>query len=1615
MKKVLLLIAFLLCFFTNSIAQQDTLRAVVPYEVFPIGALRYPVADTLEKMFGMNYNWWGFGYADTAVAFNIQTQAINNGGFTVNDPYSRDSNHMARTSNSYYDLLVKGAYGIDIRVFAPGTSGITSEYDYDWGVNTGVKPSSSSVEWKIDTSGLSVGDYVLRLAVDDSTTTPAMDAPYTDGGWGMDYIDTSHVGTWSYEMVYFFTDLQLEDLDSNEPLYSIEYWARPTLGTTSWTVLARDTITSKKYNDLSEAITQAPGHTVDAEKLSTWEGVPKNIRYRIQKRTLDVRSYYRDKGPGDFAYNPQVDVRVRTFKKTPMMFRCLRIRDWVGQRLLTGRADIYLDSAIQNLKQFLNNDQIKSWTIGNEPTYKNYHAWGYINDLLVHRGAPPANVFVLPHDYGQFARIVRDQTQDTAHSQGIHEWTIFTGVGFVSRYMHEGVPQNVIFWGQHHPRAIPSAMSTDSIGLWKHGIAVMGDYGTFTTHTQDTMLGFVRTGNEENKFGDNYQQLKNISVDCYDLVPSRPIPYSLMAQTLVKPVPIPKWRVDSLFLLYKDSILTAIQGNGSIVNKARYADSVSYYWADSIYHATIINPYINRLKAINPDTIFLQMDSLYDYFFEDRNPTPAELYWQLWAGILSGMKSYALNVGYTDGLEQYGFLKDSAGHIMKTDQLTEYRYTTYQLTTPRKYVRQDDYSIHNDSLPPHRYGKNFYQGDSAHRAFIPLLPGYKQLSSNIRKVITEELGPIAQKLSKLLWKGSVSWHKKDSIPLYLSRLPVEGVLSKTLAGSIDSQSKTYVQFGIHQDVTDSLAKYLTVQNRRLWCNETNTDSTDFRRVSFKINTDVFPEEHQDHALWQITDVATNKDTTIYVDSLYTLILKPGQGRLFRIAPAFGLNLGRMSENLFNNGRHVAPVEPPLGAVAAYLTTYQRDGNIVVSYPVETPTGIPSKRNAGNPVDTVIDNSGQCFNPAIAYNQKTNVVGLTYRKVIPNMDTNSLLDTTIILYRRAIAPFPSKFDTCDTVDRFTANRPYFSPPAIMPVNGKDTNTNKDFWIGYNHPTAGGVLTVVKNHTILPKQNFFKSIAAHVQFVSLATHVPNDTVRIAFQEGTPAFSAIYYAEGWINNGVQVTAQAQIKDISTENGLCVNEHPQIAVSEDSTVLVTWESVNIRCIKPGCARREFKHLVFNRTRSPLTGRWSPINQFTAIRDTLDSAFTSTYHTYPNIQAGMFRESSGADEWQDRMRLMWNNEKTGQIAISRHFDLLPGNIVWKEYQMLEPSLEPAMPHASLGKRVLEPMLYRHIPGGEDGLFDARITRYDFPLVGVENTPLTWIRLKSNSILCFSSKKLDGEIGHVAVTRLDSIHKIPMKALPGTDGSTSSDAVLGWDDKRLRTATFHLEEGDSLSFYRHLHIGMFDDGEISDAASELYDSTDYIGIRVRLRKASNDSILLQIDSCRLGMSYFTFSPTNAQQGWRSFSPPISFSDSVYLSMEAFRAIPFNEWDIISGLRFNDDYFEPALPDSNPAYKRTSDNPKPSNYDGDSSTIRLTINPNPFEGSTKVLLDTYKDIPLSVQVYNVLGGLVTTLFNGSSAQEHYQFTLDSRTIRPGTYFVRVQAGNEVVTRKVQFMK
>jgi hypothetical protein len=550
--------------------------------------------------------------------------------------------------------------------------------------------------------------------------------------------------------------------------------------------------------------------------------------------------------------------------------------------------------------------------------------------------------------------------------------------------------------------------------------------------------------------------------------------------------------------------------------------------------------------------------------YEDRNPSPAELYYQMWKGVLTGMKGYALNVGYSDAIEQHGFLRDSSW----TDPITH--APMYKLL---KTNEQHNYLVHWwNLLSPYRNTPQGYYLRS-----IPLLPCFKELNKHIRDMIQNDLVPIAPTLAKLTWKGTISWYKRDSTPTYMTLFPLKNIHSKTLGGSLDSTSKTYVQCSVLQDPKDSAAKYVALQNRRLWCDPLDTLTTDYRTISFQVDSTKFPTPYSHYSYWRISDVAgILRDTVMNTKDTFFFTVKPGQGKLFRVAPAIGLTLGQMATNTFNNARHIASVESDTG-VTRFLTTYQRGGNIVVSFPVETPTGA-SKRILDNPSDTVINSSGKCSTPAIAYSRPRKRIGVIYAKT--KLDTyGNHYDTVEVYNTQSQLATPYAFSAHVRLDSFVvhnsggASEQFEAAPAIVPGN----DSLRLFWVSWRHPINGGQLTVVDSTCAAkyaPPAQVRKYLGGTPKFVSLATYKNSDTVHIAWEESVSGATDIYYTNAVAGKGVIVVSPPKIISQLIGNTDCDEYHfPQITVTKNGTASVVWEGLPQKVEKTGY--NIFKHYL--------------------------------------------------------------------------------------------------------------------------------------------------------------------------------------------------------------------------------------------------------------------------------------------------------------------------------------------------------------------------------------------------------------------------------------------------------
>ncbi len=87
-----------------------------------------------------------------------------------------------------------------------------------------------------------------------------------------------------------------------------------------------------------------------------------------------------------------------------------------------------------------------------------------------------------------------------------------------------------------------------------------------------------------------------------------------------------------------------------------------------------------------------------------------------------------------------------------------------------------------------------------------------------------------------------------------------------------------------------------------------------------------------------------------------------------------------------------------------------------------------------------------------------------------------------------------------------------------------------------------------------------------------------------------------------------------------------------------------------------------------------------------------------------------------------------------------------------------------------------------------------------------------------------------------------------------------------------------------------------------------------------------------------------------------------------------------------------------------------------STTRLHSNyPNPFNPSTTIGFELAASGPVRLEVYNVLGQRVATLFEGQQAGGSYRIAFEASSLPSGLYYAVLQTEQGMHTRKMMLVK
>ncbi|NQU04972.1 MAG: T9SS type A sorting domain-containing protein [Calditrichaeota bacterium] len=82
---------------------------------------------------------------------------------------------------------------------------------------------------------------------------------------------------------------------------------------------------------------------------------------------------------------------------------------------------------------------------------------------------------------------------------------------------------------------------------------------------------------------------------------------------------------------------------------------------------------------------------------------------------------------------------------------------------------------------------------------------------------------------------------------------------------------------------------------------------------------------------------------------------------------------------------------------------------------------------------------------------------------------------------------------------------------------------------------------------------------------------------------------------------------------------------------------------------------------------------------------------------------------------------------------------------------------------------------------------------------------------------------------------------------------------------------------------------------------------------------------------------------------------------------------------------------------------------------FSVFPNPFNAVATISYSLPYPGNVSLQIYNLTGQQITTLFEGNKQPGIHNTTLNANSMPSGLYFVKLKASNQVFTQKVMLIK
>jgi len=430
--------------------------------------------------------------------------------------------------------------------------------------------------------------------------------------------------------------------------------------------------------------------------------------------------------------------------------------------------------------------------------------------------------------------------------------------------------------------------------------------------------------------------------------------------------------------------------------------------------------------------------------------------------------------------------------------------------------------------------------------------------------------------------------------------------------------------------------------------------------------------------------------------------------------------------------------------------------------------------------------------------------------------------------------------------------------------------------------------------------------------------------------------------------------------------------------------------------------------------------------------------YRYPSVNSeqqrlnGQFfyNPSNTGSGFHDRVRVAWRTGKNN-ILFAHWLDTLG----WKQSQLLENGDYPSLPQRTNAFKspfffgIDSSMVPRSvvftrnvtnflIPSNQN-YFErqVKITNGWFPQVSnFRNRPALDISLKPMGTSCLRSaiglsfptlqqlRFLPPPSAFVRITPIQwSLFDL---ALGGK--FESSWPATPYSPDSWHSEVFDYDAGDTLKVARSI-----DWLDLDSLRSGLADAADYLRIRILLKKASDSSYVSTIDSMEVTQATVRLPGYGLDPEIASFTiPPGIVSDQGFITVEISRGNQSNNLSrsITQLLEFDEDSVDFGEYVDTLAEKRSPHNTIPS-----PSKLKVWVNPNPFNPTTTVTLQVANSLRTEVEIYDVLGNRVRTLYVGEPEQQSLKVMFNASDLPSGSYLLRVRNGSEVLTRKLQLVK